>query len=101
VVQPHEAWTDLKWTNVLPTFSYLKCATACLSLKPGRRSTDVCSHFSSACALWTSAAKAKTPINLEKFVFIFLETWALIYSATASRQCRGSTPARAANFDVD
>src|SRR5213595_2857112 len=71
VVQPHEAWTDLKWTGVFPTFSYLKWAIACLSLNAGRRSTDVCSHFSSGRALWASATKVRPPINLEKFVFIF------------------------------
>src|SRR5437868_4617828 len=48
VVQPHEALTDLKWTGVFPTFSYLKWATAVLSAKPGCRSIVFCSHFSSA-----------------------------------------------------
>src|SRR5713226_7209466 len=48
VVQPHDACTDLKCTGVVPTFSYLKCATACLSPIAGCRSAVVCSHFNSA-----------------------------------------------------
>src|SRR5215468_7709601 len=50
VVQPQEAWTDLKCTGVLPVFSYLKWPIACLSFAAGCSSIMVCSHFSSACA---------------------------------------------------
>src|SRR5207249_254502 len=73
VVQPQEAWTDVKWTGVLPTFSYLKCATACLSPSAGCKSTEVCSHFSSARAPWASAVNATIPINLKKFILISLK----------------------------
>src|SRR5438876_11817470 len=48
VVQPHDAFTDLKCTGVVPTFSYLKCATAVLSPTAGCRSMVFCSHFKSA-----------------------------------------------------
>src|SRR5438477_12459177 len=68
VVQPHEAFTDLKWTGVLPTFSYLKCATACLSLNAGCNSTEVCSHVSSARAPWARALKTKIPVNFERVI---------------------------------
>src|SRR6202162_482176 len=53
-VQPHEAFTDLKCTAVFPTFSYLKCATACLSPADGCSSMVFCSHFYSARAATAS-----------------------------------------------
>src|SRR5258708_7767748 len=68
VVQPHDAFTDLKCTGVLPTFSYLKCATAVLSPTAGCASTVVCSHFK-------SAADAKTikidNVKIKMKVFLF------------------------------
>src|SRR5260370_37497110 len=54
VVQPHDAFTDLKCTGVLPTFSYLKCATAVLSPSAGCASTVDCAHFKSARAATTA-----------------------------------------------
>jgi len=79
-----------------PTFSYLKCATACLSLKPGCRSTDVCSHFSSAYALWTSAAKAENSNQPRKVrIHFFRNVGAIIQQPL--RPMAWLTPVRAVN----
>src|SRR6266403_1022909 len=68
VVQPHDAFTDLKCTCVLPTFSYLKCATAVLSPTAGCRSSVVCSHFNSARAA-THEKIDNVKIKIRVFIF--------------------------------
>src|ERR1700730_8248183 len=68
-VQPHDAFTDLKCTAVLPVFSYLKCAIACLSPTDGCNSIVLCSHFNSA---WAAMASKIDNVKIRMGVFILL-----------------------------
>src|SRR5262249_51328873 len=68
VVQPHDAFTDLKCTGVLPIFSYLKCATAALSPTAGCTWIVVCSHFNSARAATVSKID-NVKVRVRVFIF--------------------------------
>src|SRR5689334_18273440 len=104
VVQPQDALTDLKWIAVLPVFSYLKCATACLSPRAGCTSTVFCSHFNSAREVMASsidppahnATARRAIVKVREIVFIFSKNRSAQYNqpprlAKSAVECR-STP---------
>src|SRR5438132_3175869 len=68
VVQPHDTLTDLKRTEVVPEFWYLKRATACLSPIAGCKSMVFCSHFNSARAA-TQSKIDNEQIRMRVFIF--------------------------------